>query len=150
IVLIVALLATGLAYLVGISLGLLVGLVRGPADVATLGVADVFVACPPVILVRMLVAGAGSSITVAIVAISLVHLPRIVRIVRSLTHEVAAREYVEAAVANGERTSYILRREILPNIWTPVMADFGLRVTGSMPVHASPSFLCPGPAPPPA
>jgi peptide/nickel transport system permease protein len=148
IVVIVALLATGLAYLVGISLGLLVGLIRGPADVATLGVADVLVAFPPVILVLMLVAGAGSSITVAIVAISLVHLPRIVRIVRSVTREVAAREYVEAAVANGERTSYILRREILPNIWTPVMADFGLRVTGSMLVYASLSFLGLGQDPP--
>ncbi len=148
IVVIVALLATGLAYLVGISLGLLVGLVRGPADAATLGVADVLVAFPPVILVLMLVAGAGSSITVAIVAISLVHLPRIVRIVRSVTREVAAREYVEAAVANGESTAYILRREILPNIWTPVMADFGLRVTGSMLVYASLSFLGLGQDPP--
>lgn len=148
IVLIVALLATGLAYVVGISLGLLVGLVRGPADLATLGVADVLVAFPPVILVLMLVAGAGSSITVAIIAISLVHLPRIVRIVRSVTREVAAREYVEAAIANGESTGYILRREILPNIWTPVMADFGLRVTGSMLVYASLSFLGLGQDPP--
>jgi peptide/nickel transport system permease protein len=148
VVLIVALLATGLAYVVGISLGLLVGLVRGPADLATLGVADVLVAFPPVILVLMLVAGAGSSITVAIIAISLVHLPRIVRIVRSVTREVAAREYVEAAIANGESTGYILRREILPNIWTPVMADFGLRVTGSMLVYASLSFLGLGQDPP--
>ncbi len=148
IVVVVALLATGLAYVVGISLGLLVGLIRGPADTATLGAADVLVAFPPVILVLMLVAGAGTSITVAIVAISLVHLPRIVRIVRSVTREVAAREYVEAAVANGESTAYILRREILPNIWTPVMADFGLRVTGSMLVYASLSFLGLGQDPP--
>jgi peptide/nickel transport system permease protein len=148
IVVIVALLATGLAYVVGISLGLLVGLLRGAADVATLGVADVLVAFPPVILVLMLVAGAGSSTTVAIVAISLVHLPRIVRIVRSVTREVAAREYVEAAIANGEGTGHILRREILPNIWTPVMADFGLRVTGSMLVYASLSFLGLGQDPP--
>jgi peptide/nickel transport system permease protein len=148
IVVVVAVLATGLAYLVGIAFGMIAGLARGAVDAATLTVADVLVAFPPVILVLMLVAGAGSGTVVAIVAIALVHLPRIVRIVRTVTREVATREYVEAATANGERTAHILRREILPNIWTPVMADFGLRVTGSIVVYASLSFLGLGQDPP--
>lgn len=148
IVVVVAVLATGLAYLVGITLGLLVGLVRGAADMATLAAADILVAFPPIILVLMLVAGAGTSMTVAIVAIALVHLPRIVRIVRAVAREVAAREYVEAAIANGESTAHILRHEILPNIWTPVMADFGIRVTASILVYAALSFLGLGQDPP--
>jgi peptide/nickel transport system permease protein len=147
-VVLVAVLATGLAYAVGIALGMSAGLARGAVDASTLAVADVLVAFPPVILVLMLVAGAGSSTAVAIIAISLVHIPRIVRIVRTVTREIAAREYVEAAIANGERVGYVLRREILPNIWTPVMADFGLRVTGSIVVYASLSFLGLGQNPP--
>jgi peptide/nickel transport system permease protein len=148
IVVVVAVLATGLAYAAGIAVGLLVGLIRGFADAATLTVADILVAFPPVILVLMLVAGAGSSMTVAIAAIALVHLPRIVRIVRSVAREVSTREYVEAAIANGESTAYILRREVLPNIWTPVMADFGIRVTASILVYAALSFLGLGQDPP--
>jgi peptide/nickel transport system permease protein len=149
-VIVVAFAATALAYLVGIALGMLAGLRGGPLDTTAVAVMDIAVAFPPVILVLMLVAGAGSGVLVATVAISLVHLPRIVRIVRAVTREVAAREYVEAAIASGERTSYVLAREIMPNIWTPVMADFGMRITGSIILYASLSFLGLGQAPPAA
>ena len=56
-------------------------------------------------------------------------MPGISRIVRAATLEVSVRGYVEAAVARGERMPAILRREILPNITAPVLADFGLRFT---------------------
>lgn len=149
-VIVVAFAATGLAYLVGIALGMLAGLRGGSLDLGTVAVMDVAVSFPPVILVLMLVAGAGSGVLVATIAIALVHIPRIVRIVRAVTREVTAREYVEAAIASGERTSYVLVKEILPNVWTPVMADFGLRVTGSIILYASLSFLGLGQAPPAA
>lgn len=149
-VVIVAFLATGLAYVVGTVIGMSAGLLRGRFDAVTLALADIAIAFPPLIFVLMLVAGAGSSIGIAIVGIAFVHLPRIVRIVRTVTREIAAREYVEAAIANGERTSYILVREILPNTWTPIMADFGLRITGSIIVFASLSFLGVGASPPAA
>lgn len=149
-VIVVAFLATALAYLVGMSLGMLAGLRGRGFDVGTLAVMDIALAFPPVILVLMIVAGAGSGVLVATIAISLVHIPRIVRIVRAVTRDVATREYVEAAIAAGERTSYVLTREILPNIWTPVMADFGQRITGSVILYASLSFLGLGQAPPAA
>ena len=149
-VIIVAFLATALAYLVGIALGMLAGLRGSAIDLTTVALMDVALAFPPVILVLMIVAGAGSGVLVATVAISLVHIPRIVRIVRAVTREVATREYVEAAIAGGERTSYVLRHEILPNIWTPVMADCGQRITGSIILYASLSFLGLGQSPPAA
>jgi peptide/nickel transport system permease protein len=149
-VIVVAFAATALAYLVGIALGMLAGLRGGVLDIGTVAVMDVAVAFPPVILVLMLVAGVGAGVLIAVVAIALVHIPRIVRIVRAVTREVATREYVEAAIASGENTIYVLTREILPNIWTPVMADFGLRVTGSIILYSSLSFLGLGQAPPAA
>ena len=51
--------------------------------------------------------------------IAAVHAPRVYRIARSATLDIATQEYVEAAVARGERFGAILRREILPNIWPP-------------------------------
>jgi peptide/nickel transport system permease protein len=149
-VVVVAFAATVLAYVVGIALGTLAGLRGGALDLGTVAVMDVAVAFPPVILVLMLVAGAGSGVLVAVIAIALVHIPRIVRIVRAVTREVSTREYVEAAVASGEHTPYLLLQEILPNIWTPVMADFGLRVTGSIILYSSLSFLGLGQSPPAA
>ena len=60
------------------------------------------------------------------------------------------RGYVEAAVARGEQISFILRREILPNIALPILADAGVRLTGSILLVASVNFLGLGLQPPSA
>ncbi len=60
------------------------------------------------------------------------------------------RGFVEAAVARGERTCAILRREILPNIVAPIAADVGLRFTYSIILVASVNFLGLGLQPPAA
>jgi peptide/nickel transport system permease protein len=85
---------------------------------------------------------------VIVVGIAVTHAPRIVRISRSVTLDVATQEFVEAAVARGESLAAILRHDILPNIWTPILADFGLRLTGSLILFSSLSYLGLGQAPP--
>jgi ABC-type dipeptide/oligopeptide/nickel transport system permease subunit len=55
---------------------------------------------------------------------------------------------VEAAVARGERTTAVLRREVLPNIMSPVIADLGLRYTFSILLVAAVNFLGLGLQPP--
>jgi peptide/nickel transport system permease protein len=143
-----ALLATFVAYLIGVPLGLAIGYRRGPADVAAVGLADLIIAFPPIILALMIIAGLGSGALIVAGTIAAIHVPRIVRIVRTATIEASAYEYVEAAVARGEGSAYILRRELLPNIVVPIMADFGIRLTASVIIVSSLSFLGLGPAPP--
>jgi peptide/nickel transport system permease protein len=145
-----ALLATGLAYLVGIPIGMAAGYLRGGFDLAAIGVSDLIISFPPIVFILVLLAGAGSGLGIIIIAIAAVYVPRIVRIVRSVTMEISTREFVEAAVARGESVLTILRRDILPNIWTPVLADFGIRLTGAVIVVSSLSYLGLGPAPPAA
>ena len=145
----VAFAATLLAYLIGIAAGLASGFAAGRADLVAVWAVDVLLAFPPIVLVLTLVAVAGSSMTVAVLGIAAVHAPRIYRIARSVTLGIATQEYVEAAVARGERFGAILRREVLPNIWTPVLADFGIRLAGSVILYASLSYLGFG-TPPPA
>ena len=147
--LLVAFAATLLAYVVGIAAGLASGFARGRADLVAVWAVDVFLAFPPIVLVLTLIAVAGSSMTVAVIGIAAVHAPRIYRITRSVTLGIATQEFVEAAVARGERFGAILRREVLPNIWTPVLADFGIRLAGSIILYASLSYLGFG-TPPPA
>lgn len=142
--------STALAYIIGIAVGLAAGYRRGVLEGATIAAIDLLIAFPPLILLLLIVAGAGTGLLVATLAVAAIQLPRVVRIVRTATLEVSTREFVEAAVARGERVSRILRREILPNVWTPIMADFGIRLSASALLLASLSYLGLGPAPPAA
>src|SRR5207244_3300272 len=72
------------------------------------------------------------------------------RIVRSATQEVSVRGYVEAAVARGERTAAVLRREILPNILGAGLADGGVRLAASSRILASVNLVGRGLHPPAA
>ena len=141
--------ATAIAYLVGVAVGMAAGYRRGAFDLVTVGIADLVLAFPPIIFLLALLAAAGPRLSV-VVGIAATHAPRIVRIVRSVTMEVATQEYVEAAVARGEPTRRILVRDVLRNIATPVLTDFGLRLTGSVILFSSLSYLGLGQAPPAA
>lgn len=146
----VAFLATILAYLVGIPLGMTMGYRRGALDLAVIAVADLILAFPAIVFILVLVAAAGASLSTVILGIALINLPRVVRIARTVTVELAAREFVEASIARGEGLVSIVRNDILPNIWTPLLADFGIRLTGSVILFSSLSYLGFGLQPPAA
>jgi len=149
-VLLLAGLATFLAYVVGGSAGLFAGYNRRVADGVLMRGADVLLSMPPLILLLVLVTGAGTSKAILVVGVALVQAPLIARVVRAATLEQSVRGFVEAAVARGERTPAILRREILPNIAGSVAADAGLRFTYSILLVASVNFLGLGLQPPAA
>jgi peptide/nickel transport system permease protein len=137
----VAVCATLLAYLAAIPIGLVSGFLRGPFDLATVGIVDILLAFPPIVFVLALLSATGPRLGFVILAIAIIHVPRIIRIVRIVTLEVSTTEFVEAAIARGEPLRAVLFREIMPNIWTPVLADFGLRLAHSVVLFASLSFL---------
>jgi peptide/nickel transport system permease protein len=143
-------LATILGYLVGGSIGILAGYNRGRADSVLMRGMDVLIAFPPILFLLLVATGAGASIVALVVAIAIIHVPSIARIVRTASLETSVRGYVEAAVARGDRTRVILQREILPNIWGPIMADAGPRFTVSILLVAAVNFLGLGVAPPAA
>jgi ABC-type dipeptide/oligopeptide/nickel transport system permease subunit len=142
--------AAALSYLGGLTIGLAAGYSRKALDAVLMRGVDVLLAFPPLLFVLVLVTGAGTSAAVLVLAVGIVQITGISRIVRAATLEVAVRGYVEAAVARGERTPAILRREILPNIMAPVLADFGLRFTYAIVIIASMNFLGLGLTPPAA
>jgi ABC-type dipeptide/oligopeptide/nickel transport system permease subunit len=142
--------ATIAAYVIGGSLGLLAGYRRGVVDAVSLGVVDVFIAIPPIILSLVLVAAIGGGVAGIALAVMVVQIPPVMRLVRSFTAAVAGLEYVEAARSRGETLWSILFREILPNIRVPLLADVGIRTSWSIILFASLSFLGLGQAPPAA
>jgi peptide/nickel transport system permease protein len=142
--------ATLLAYAGGIVMGLLAGYSRSLVDPVLMRAADVMLSFPALLFLLVLVTGAGTSKSVLVLGVALVQMPLIARIVRAATLEQSVRGFVEAAVARGERTHAILRREILPNIVGPIAADVGLRFTYAIILVASVNFLGLGLQPPAA
>jgi peptide/nickel transport system permease protein len=142
--------ATLLAYAVGGSIGLLAGYTRTRLDDLLMRSMDVLLAFPPILFLLVVATGAGSNIWALVIAIAVIHVPSIARILRSAAQEVSVRGYVEAAIARGDRTHVILRREILPNIWGTIVADGGPRFTVSILLVAAVNFLGLGLSPPAA
>jgi peptide/nickel transport system permease protein len=147
-VVLVAVSASAIAYVIGIAVGLLTGFTRGFVDPAFMRTLDVVQAFPPIILVLLIISALGRSIGLLILAVAAVFLPGIARLVRAATVEVSTRPFVEASIARGEHTRVILVREILPNIGNVLLADFSIRFTGTVLLAAALSYIGLGPAPP--
>jgi len=140
--------ATALAYLVGLTVGLVAGYSRSVVDPLLMRTADVMLAFPPLLFLLVLITGAGTSVAVLVIGVAAIQAPGISRIVRTATLEVSVRGYVEAAVARGERGVSVVVREVVPNILAPVLVDSGLRFTYSILIIASVNFLGLGLQPP--
>jgi peptide/nickel transport system permease protein len=142
--------ATALTYLVGVTIGLIAGYSRSIADPLLMRTVDVFLSFPALLVMLLFVTAFGGGRGVLVGAVVIVLFPGVARIVRTATLEVSTRGYVEAAVARGESTVAILRREILPNIVSPIVADVGIRFSWSIILIASVNYLGLGLAPPTA
>jgi peptide/nickel transport system permease protein len=143
-----AALATGLGYLIGMSVGLIAGFSRSRVDPVLMRSVDVMLAFPPLLFLLVLISGAGTGVEVLVIGVAVIQAPGISRIVRTATLEVSVRGYVEAAIARGERSFAVIVREVLPNIMAPVLVDSGLRFTYSILIIASVNFLGLGLQPP--
>jgi peptide/nickel transport system permease protein len=143
-------LATIGGYAIGLPAGLLAGYRRGWVDSALMRGVDVLLAFPPLLFLLVVATGTTENIWALVVAVAIILSPGLTRIVRAAVLEVSQRSYVEAALARGEGTSRILRREILPNILGVILADVGLRLTYAVLLIAAMNFLGLGLQPPKA
>jgi peptide/nickel transport system permease protein len=80
--------------------------------------------------------------------VGIVYVPVLVRITRSVTLDLVNEEFIQAARARGEHTSYILAAEILPNAWPPIVVEASLRITFAILLGAALSFVGMGAQPP--
>jgi peptide/nickel transport system permease protein len=140
--------ATVIAYLLGGVVGILAGLKGSWTDSLLMRGVDVLLSFPPLIFLLVVATGAGQNLTALLLAVGIIQAPGLARILRSAVVEVSTRGYVEAAIARGERTPALIRREIIPNVLGVVSADIGLRFSYSVLLLASVSFLGLGVQPP--
>jgi ABC-type dipeptide/oligopeptide/nickel transport system permease subunit len=142
--------ATLLIYLVGIAVGLTAGYAQSIADPLLMRTVDIFLSFPALLVMLLFVTAFGGGPVVLVGAAALVLFPGVARIVRTATTEVMTRSYVEAAVSWGERAFAIMRREVLPNIVAPIVADLGIRFSWAIILIASVNYLGLGLKPPTA
>ena len=146
----VAFIATLLASGTGITLALLAAASNRWIDGALSRGLDTLTAIPSKMFALLMVAGFGSSVPMLIVTAAIIYVPGAYRIARALAVNINAMDYVTVARTRGEGTWYVMRREILPNIAGPMLADLGLRFVYVVLLLASLSFLGLGVQPPQA
>ncbi len=146
----IAFLTTLLAFLIGGALGLVAAINRSWLDQLLSRGVDVLMAIPSLIFALMLLSIVGPSAGSLIIIIAVLDSTRVFRVTRAVAINVAVMEYVEAAVLRGEGLGWIMRREILPNIMPPLVAEFGLRFCFVFLTIAALSFLGVGIQPPTA
>ena len=146
----IALVTTILAFLIGGGLGLAAAINRPWLDQLLSRGVDVLMAIPSLIFALVLLSIFGSSAINLILIIAILDSTRVFRLTRSVAVNVVVMDYVEAARLRGEGLRWIMRREILPNILPPLVAEFGLRFCFVFLTIAALSFLGVGIQPPTA
>jgi peptide/nickel transport system permease protein len=146
----IAVATTLLSFAIGGTLGILAAIRRGWFDQILARAVDVLMAIPGLIFALMLLSIFGSSVLNLIIIIAVLDSTRVFRLSRAVAMNVVVMDYVEAARLRGEGLGWIMRREILPNIMPPMVAEFGLRFCFVFLTIAALSFLGVGIQPPTA
>jgi peptide/nickel transport system permease protein len=134
----------------GVPLGLFAGYRRGLPDELIMRTLDIMMSFPPILLVLLILVVTPPSLLKTSLAIGVLFAPPIARVTRSVTLDLMSGEFIEAARARGERTWYILARELLPNVWPVLTVEASLRVAFAILMGAVLSFLGFGVQPPAA
>ena len=132
----------------GTALGVIAGYSRKWTDEAIMRSLDVLLALPAVVFVLLFVSMLGSSPVLIAVLVGVAWMPTVARTVRAATLEIVHREFIEAAEVLGTPRRRILINDVLPNLMTLVLVEFGLRCAWSVAMVAAMSFLGFGVAPP--
>ncbi|WP_417525408.1 ABC transporter permease [Marinovum sp.] len=145
-----ALAATIAAFALGAIGGLLAATKGGWFDQAMGRFADVIMSIPSLIFALLMLSIFGPHVYVIIIAVAIIYAPRVFRLTRAVAGNVVVMDYIEAAKLRGEKDSYLIRKEILPNSTAPLIAEFGLEFCFVFLLVAGLSFLGLGIQPPTA
>ena len=146
----IALAAVVIAFAIGGVTGMLSALLGGWYDTVISRIVDILMAIPGLVFALLILTILGTSITTLILVIALLDSTRVYRITRAAAMNIAVMDFVEVARLRGEGLWWVIRKEILPNIMAPLLAEFGLRFCFVFLFIAALSFLGLGIQPPTA
>lgn len=139
--LIIGVMTTAVALMIGVAYGATAGYVGGRIDSAMMRFVDVLYALPLLFFIIILVTVFGRNIFLVFLAIGCVEWLTMARIVRGQTLSVKRKEYIEAALAAGVTNAVIVKRHVIPNVIGPVIVYVTLLVPTNILVESYLSFL---------
>jgi len=139
--LLVGLVSTLVAVVIGVSLGALAGYYGGLIDDGLMRFTELFQTIPSFALAIVLVAILQPTVDSVVLAIALVSWPPVARLVRGEFLSLRSREFVQAAVVIGQSNGRIILTQILPNTLSPVIVMASLMVATAILLESSLSFL---------
>ncbi|OLN33915.1 ABC transporter permease [Desulfosporosinus metallidurans] len=148
--LMVGVIAVGISFSLGTTLGLIAGYIGGVWDDVIMRFTDILLAFPSILLAIAIMTGLGRGVGNAMIAIGIVGIPVYARIVRGQVLAVRSQEYVEAAKSIGAGSVRQILRHILPNVVAPLIVQISLGMSTAILEAASLGFLGLGVQPPQA
>jgi len=145
-----ALSITILVFLLGSLTGMIAAALGGWVDQILSRIVDVLMSIPSLIFALLILSIFGTSIPYLIATITVIDATRVFRLARATAMNVVVMDYVEVARVRGEKLDWVIRKEILPNITAPLLAEFGLRFCFVFLFISALSFLGLGLQPPAA
>jgi peptide/nickel transport system permease protein len=144
--------AMGMAVLVGVTIGALAGISKGPVDAALMWVTDLFLSLPQLPLLLLLIylfreplkavfGPEGGVFVLIVLVIGCFGWMQVARLVRAQFFSLREKEFVEAARALGATTARVVWRHILPNALGPVIVAGTINVAAAIIAESTLSFL---------
>ena len=136
------------SFVLGIAIGLAAAFFGNVVDVVVSRLMDLIMAVPSLVLAILVVAVLGPSLANTIVAVTIVYLPRYVRLVRASALNELTKEYVIAARVAGVGPVRLMLSTVLPNCLAPLIVQAALGVSDAILEAAALGFLGLGAQPP--
>ena len=137
-----------IALLAGSTWGIIAGYTGGRVNMLIMRVMDIFYAFPSVLLAIAISGALGAGLGNTLIALSIVFTPPITRLAESVTTQVRAWEFMEAARASGAGTLAIIRHHMIANVLAPIFVYATTLVSVSVIIASGLSFLGLGVSPP--
>jgi peptide/nickel transport system permease protein len=144
----VGVIAVGIAFVLGATIGMFGAYWGKWSDEVSMRLVDILLSFPMILLAICLIAFLGSSLANIMIAVGISLSPRFARIARGLTLAVKEQTYVEAARAVGAGSMGICFRHVLPNILSPLLVTATLYTSTAILIESSLSYLGLGVQPP--
>lgn len=139
--LLIGLVATGVALLIGVSVGAVAGYFGGLADNALMRLTELFQTIPAFLFAIVLVAIFRPSVATVVLAIGVVSWPPVARLTRGEFLSLRGRDFVQACVAMGMGDTRIIALHVLPNALAPIVVTGSLMVATAILTEAGLAFL---------
>jgi peptide/nickel transport system permease protein len=144
----VAAMATAVAMIGGVLVGLMSGFYGGWIDTLVQRIIEVFMAFPTFLLLLAIIAALGPNLTTVLIALGIATIPQYARLVRGSVLSAKNREYVTAARLVGASNGRLMFRHVLPNVVAPVIVYSTLRLGSAIMLTTGLSYIGLGAQPP--